>query len=120
MRHHKTHRLALVLGLALALTILVAPSRAAIDPRIGYVEREAGTAQAEPALPAVRQTIVREDGFGWAEAGTGAGLALGAAVLLGGSALALREPLSRTLARTSRPTRQSRPERSSPCKHHSR
>jgi hypothetical protein len=90
MRNRKTHRLALVLGLALALTILVAPSRAAIDPRIGYVEREARTAEAEPTLPVVMQTIVREDGFGWAEAGAGAGLALGAAVLLGGSALALR------------------------------
>jgi hypothetical protein len=90
MRHRKTHRLALALALALALTILAAPSTAAIDPRIGYVDREAATAQPETPPTVVRQTIVAEDGFGWAEAGVGAGLALGAAALLGGSALALR------------------------------
>jgi hypothetical protein len=90
MRHRKTHRLALALALALALTILAAPSTAAIDPRIGYVEREAATAQPETPPTIIRQTILAEDGFGWAEAGVGAGLALGAAALLAGSVLALR------------------------------
>jgi hypothetical protein len=90
MSHRKTYPLALALALALVLAILAAPSTAAIDPRIGYVEREPATAQPETPPTIIRQTIVAEDGFGWAEAGVGAGLALGAAALLGGSALALR------------------------------
>ena len=48
MRHRKAYPLALVLALALALAILAAPSTAAIDPRIGYVEREPATAQSRP------------------------------------------------------------------------
>ena len=90
MRHRKAYPLALVLALALALAILAAPSTAAIDPRIGYVEREPATAQSETPPTVNWQTIVAEDGFGWAEAGVGAGLALGAVALVGGSALALR------------------------------
>ena len=88
MRHRKAYPLAL--ALALALAILAAPSTAAIDPRIGYVERELASAQSKTPPTIITQTIIGEDGFGWAEAGVGAGLALGAAALLGGSALALR------------------------------
>ena len=52
--------------------------------------RASNSAVRDPSDGRNWQTIVAEDGFGWAEAGVGAGLALGAAALVGGSALALR------------------------------
>ena len=61
MSHRKAYPLALVLALALALAILAAPSTAAIDPRIGYVEREPATAQSETP-PTVNQADDRRRG----------------------------------------------------------
>jgi hypothetical protein len=109
MRHRKKHLPAWALALALALTIVAAPSTAAIDPRIppgpgAHVESVApstlhpGGVEVGPAYygivqaaPVASSPVVEvRGGLDWADAGIGAGIALGSILLLCGALLVRR------------------------------
>jgi hypothetical protein len=94
-------------AIALSLTAIVAPAAQAhhapaeANPSISPVGRnEAAMRHHHPDVvqpPTRVVTVAQADGFDWGDAGIGAGGALGAVLLVGGSVLLLKRESNRTL-----------------------